>query len=128
MPDFPNELVEAAAKALYDAEDKHGSGLYGISARAVLTAVLPLIEQRVRREPPDEEAVLRWECESCGWHVSVPMPGYAGDGHYHYGAGNQPCGPLVARREGFIRARPGELGKGAGSAAHEAGVGHGEPA
>ena len=116
MPDFPNELVEAAAKALrtseipitlsptegwvFDADE---------SARAVLAAVLPLIEQRVRREPPDEEAVLRWECESCGWHVSVPMPGYAGDGHYHYGAGNQPCGPLVARREGFIRARPGEL-------------------
>lgn len=149
MPDFPNELVEAAAKALageprcYCPDDWradpsprcpfHGDGewptyAHYLQARAVLTAVLPLIEQRVRREPPDEEAVLRWECESCGWHVSVPMPGYAGDGHYHYGAGNQPCGPLVARREGFIRARPGELGKGAGSAAHEAGVGHGEPA
>ena len=58
-------------------------------------------------DPPNEEACLRWTCESCGWNVVVPMPGYAGDGHYHYERGNTPCGPLVARREGFIRARPG---------------------
>ena len=59
-------------------------------------------------DPQDEEACLRWTCESCGWNVVVPMPGYAGDGHYHYGPPqNTRCGPLVARREGFIRALPG---------------------
>lgn len=62
------------------------------------------------RPEVEEQACLRWACTSCGWSVVVPMPGYAGDGHYHYNGGNpeSPCGPLVATREGFIRARPGE--------------------
>ena len=68
MPDFPNELVEAAAKALageprcYCPDDWradpsprcpfHGDGewptyAHYLQARAVLAAVLPRIEQRV---------------------------------------------------------------------------------
>ena len=71
MPDFPNELVEAAAKALageprcYCPDDWradpsprcpfHGDGewptyAHYLQARAVLAAVLPLIEQRVSRD------------------------------------------------------------------------------
>jgi hypothetical protein len=55
----------------------------------------------------DDEAVLRWTCETCGWSILVPMPGYAGDGYRHY-HGDTVCGPLVARRApGFLRAVPG---------------------
>lgn len=68
MPDFPSELVEAAAKAIVAVVDdklqwnvtvygKAWTGemddtefLCGGAAEAVLAAVLPLIEQRVSRD------------------------------------------------------------------------------
>jgi hypothetical protein len=52
--------------------------------------------------------VLRWTCETCGWQVDVPAPGYAGDGYRHYFGDLRGCGPLVARRVGgFLRLPPG---------------------
>jgi len=66
--------------------------------------------------PPDTregqdvgEAVLDWRCETCGWTRRIAMPGFAGDGYRHYRNGQDPCGPLVARRApGFLRGERGD--------------------
>lgn len=58
----------------------------------------------------DEEVVLVWKCLGCSWEIKVPMPGFAGDGYYHYGRNNDRCGPLIAyRAPDFERAKPGAL-------------------
>ena len=42
--------------------------------------------------------VLTWCCETCGWQTTLPVPGFGGDGRFHYVYGRTACGPLVARR------------------------------
>lgn len=61
-------------------------------------------ERDMLRNKTCSNAVLLWFCRSCDWSVEVAMPGYAGDGYYHYLVHNQPCGPLYAvRSPGFKR-------------------------
>lgn len=72
MPDFPDELVEAAAKAAMEAEPGQNwecatakeADVYLRDSLAVLTAVLPLIEQRARL---DERERLSSRVHENGW-------------------------------------------------------------
>ncbi len=63
------------------------------------------LQQRPVHEE-EKQAVLRWTCLSCAWSSLIPMPAFAGDGHVHFRNGGR-CGPLVARREGYIQAKLG---------------------
>ena len=82
MPDFPDELVEAAAKAAMEAEPGQNwecatakeADVYLRDSLAVLAAVVPLIEQRVidklageAGEPPYEE----WNPTRAVWLEAV---------------------------------------------------------
>ena len=82
MPDFPDELVEAAAKAAMEAEPGQNwecatakeADVYLRDSLAVLVAVVPLIEQRVidklageAGEPPYEE----WNPTRAVWLEAV---------------------------------------------------------
>ena len=66
VPDFPSELVEAAAKAIRPLAGRRPEAerLADDAARAVLAAVLPLIEQRARL---DERERLSSRVHENGW-------------------------------------------------------------
>jgi hypothetical protein len=97
--------LDALQYAAYHSATDHDSYAANEALAALLDALAVAVRERdqardalrLLREACDT-LVLTWVCEECGWDTTLPVPGFGGDGRYHYPCGVYACGPLRARR------------------------------